>query len=176
MLFSSLISGYLYPKENSVSSKCLSNYHRPAPIIWERPHFQQWEPDPSPPSYNYNYNYHGSRDELHGPDYHAYSQQQHHHLPAQQQRRHHHHHQSHQHHYQQQQRINDFYRYDSDGMLNATAGAHENNGRFCNRYISKSIAGPQSCCSCDCPTGGSYSAAWDKKYQVHSYWLNEIWF
>lgn len=59
---------YLYPKEGSNSSKSLSNYHRPAPIIWERPHFQQWEPDPPPPACNYNY--HGSRDELRMLDYH----------------------------------------------------------------------------------------------------------
>lgn len=58
-----LLEGYLYPKEGSNNSKCVPNYHRPAPIIWERPHFQQWEPDPPPPP-SCNYNYHGSRDEL----------------------------------------------------------------------------------------------------------------
>lgn len=130
--FAQQLPGYLYSKETTSSVKCLPDYHRPAPIIWERPKFQHWEPDPSPPSCSYrSRNYHnGCRDKSRTEYHHALQHQQ------QQQSYHHH-----------RRRHPDFSRYDSDGVLNAPL-RHNDTNRMCDHYIAQSSAIPL-CCPCE---------------------------
>lgn len=137
----------------------MPEYHRPAPIIWERPKFQHWEPDPSPPACNYrSKSYHkGYRDRPSRMIDQSYNHNHHHQhhgqqiVPA-----------SHHHHHNHRRRHTDYSRYDSDGMLDA-AMRHNDAIRMCDNYLSASTQHMHNRCSCEYRPPITH---WEKNYQV----------